>query len=91
MAQNDKDGRVTRSVEGECKTDNRFHPIQGGSGGSIKCKWDGQTLLVDEHWNNDHNQRTIRTTLMADGKLVQDVHEVDPSGSKDAHLIWKRQ
>jgi hypothetical protein len=91
MAHNDKDGRVIRAVEGECKTDNRFHPVQGADGGSIKCKWDGSTLLSDQHWNNDQNQRSVRSTLTADGKLIQDIHESDASGTKDAHLVWTRQ
>ena len=32
MAQVDKDGRVIRNVEGECRTDGRFHPVEGGNG-----------------------------------------------------------
>ena len=91
MAQSDRDGRTIREVEGECKTDGRFHPVEGAAGGSIKCKWEGPTLETDQHWNNDHNERSMRTTLTADGKLVQDVHESDPSGVKDAHLVWTRQ
>jgi hypothetical protein len=91
MAQSDRDGRTIREVEGECKTDGRFHPVEGAAGGSIKCKWEGPTLETDQHWNNDHNERSMRTTLTADGKLVQDVHESDPSGVKDAQLVWTRQ
>ena len=91
MAQNDKDGRLIRAIEGECKTDNRFHPVQGDVGGSIKCKWEGSTLTTDQHWNNDQNERSMRTTLTADGKLIQDVHEKDAAGVKDAHLVWTRQ
>ena len=91
MAQNDKNGRVVREIEGECKTDNRFHPVAGGSGGSIKCKWDGSTLNTDQHWNDNKNERSMRTTITADGKLIQDIHEVNSSGTKDAHLIWNRQ
>jgi len=91
MAQSDRDGRTIREVEGECKTDGRFHPVEGAAGGSIKCKWEGPTLETDQHWNNDHNERSMRTTLTADGTLVQDVHESDPSGVKDAHLVWTRQ
>ena len=91
MAQSDRDGRTIREVEGECKTDGRFHPVEGAAGGSIKCKWEGPTLETDQHWNNDHNERSMRTTLTADGKLVQDVHESDPNGVKDAHLVWMRQ
>ena len=90
MAQNDKNGRVIREVEGECKTDGRFHPVEGADGGSIKCKWEGSTLTTDQHWNNDRNERSMRTTLMPDGKLVQDVHESGPGGAKDAHLVWTR-
>lgn len=91
MAQNDKDGRVVRSFEGECKTDGRFHPVQGGDGGSIECKWDGSALTTQQHWNDNHNQRSVRTTLSPDGSLVQEIHEADATGSKDAHLVWKRQ
>jgi hypothetical protein len=91
MAQNDKDGRVIREVEGECKADNRFHPVVGGAGGSIKCKWEGPTLTTDQHWNDDRDQRSMRTTLTAGGKLIQDIHETDPAGVKDAHLVWIRQ
>ncbi len=91
MAQNDKSGQVIRSVEGECKTDKRFHPVVGGVGGSISCRWEGGTLVTDQHWNDDHNARSMKTMLTADGKLVQDVHEVDPGGAHDAHLVWMRQ
>lgn len=91
MAQNDKDGRIVREIEGECKTDDRYHPVTGGSGGSIKCKWEGSTLTTNQHWNNGHNERSMKTTVTADGKLIQDIHEVDPSGTKDAHLIWNRE
>ena len=91
MAQNDKDGHLIREVEGECKTDSRFHPVVGGQGGSIMCRWQGQTLTTDQHWNNDHNERSIRTSVTADGKLIQDIHERDATGIKDAHLVWNRQ
>ena len=91
MAQNDKDGRVVRSFEGECRTDGRFHPVQGGDGGSIECKWDGTTLETQQHWNDNHNQRSVRTMFTAGGNLVQELHEVSAEGSKDAHLVWKRQ
>jgi hypothetical protein len=33
----------------------------------------------------------MRTTLLPDGKLAQDVHESGPGGAKDAHLVWIRQ
>ena len=91
MAQNDKDGRLIRTIEGECKTDNKFHPVVGGVGGSIKCKWEGASLTTNQHWNDDHNERSMRTTLTADGKLIQDVHESGPEGTKDAHLVWSRE
>jgi hypothetical protein len=91
MAQNDKDGRVIRAIEGECKTDKRFHPVEGGDGGSISCYWEGSTLVASQHWNNDHNERSMKTSLAADGKLVQEVHETDPNGAHDAHLVWTRQ
>src|ERR1700731_3320994 len=47
MAQSDKNGRVIRTIEGECRTDRRFHPVVGGNGGSISCKWDGSTLVTN--------------------------------------------
>ena len=90
MAQNDKSGRAVREIEGECKTDDRFHPVAGGSAGSIKCKWEGSTLITDQHWNNDKNERSMRTTITVDGKLIQDIHEVDAAGTRDAHLVWAR-
>jgi hypothetical protein len=91
MAQNDKDGRLIRAIEGECKTDKRFHPVTGGDGGSISCHWEGGALVTSQHWNEDHNERSMKTMLSADGKLVQDVHETDANGSRDAHLVWSRQ
>ena len=91
MAQNDKDGRVIRAIEGECKTDDRFHPVQGGDGGSIACKWEGSTLITRQHWNSDHNERSVKTSMAADGKLVQDIHESDEKGARDAHLVWSRR
>ncbi len=91
MAQNDKEGHVTRSFEGECKTDGRFHPVQGGDGGSIECKWDGTALTTQQHWNNDHNERSVRTALAPDGRLIQEIHETDNGSAKDMHLVWKRQ
>ena len=91
MAQNDKDGRVIREFEGECKADGRFHPIAGGEGGSIACKWEGQTLITRQHWDNDRNERSIRTMLGPDGKLVQDIHETTASGNHDSHLVWTRE
>lgn len=91
MAQNDKEGRVIRDIEGECKTDHRFHPVEGGDGGSISCKWEGGTLITEQHWNDDHNQRSVRTVMGPDGKLLQDIHETDANGTRDAHLVWMRQ
>ncbi len=91
MAQNDKDGHVVRSFEGECKTDGRFHPVQGGENGSIKCKWDGSTLETNEHWNNDRNERSMRTMFAPDGTLIQEIHETGDGTAKDGHLVWKRQ
>lgn len=90
MAQNDKNGREVRSFEGECKTDGRFHPVQGGNGGSISCKWDGTTLVTREHWNNDQNEREVRTTMGADGKLVQDISGKG-ADARNVHLVWSRQ
>jgi hypothetical protein len=91
MAQNDKDGRRIRNFEGECRTDGRFHPIEGGTGGSISCKWDGSALVTQQHWDNDRNRRQIRTTLMPDGKLTQDIQETGSGGSKNMHLVWERR
>ncbi|MEP6716695.1 MAG: hypothetical protein ABJC09_14080 [Terriglobia bacterium] len=91
MAQNDKDGRLVRSFEGECKTDGRFHPVQGGDGGSIACKWDGSSFTTQQHWNDNHNERSVQTSLDPDGHLIQEIHETAPEGSKDSHLVWKRQ
>jgi len=90
MAQTDKNGREIRSFEGECKTDGRFHPVQGGNGGSISCKWDGSTLITQEHWNNNASEREVRTTSSPDGKLIQDVHATGPE-AKDVHLVWTRR
>ena len=91
MAQIDKEGRTIRNIEGECKTDGRFHPVQGGDAGSISCKWDGGTLVTQQHWNNGQDERTVRTMVGSDGKLVQDIHEAGPGGAKDAHSVWARQ
>ena len=91
MAQNDKDGRMVRSFEGECQTDGRYHPVQGGQGGSISCKWDGTVLVTEEHGTNDQTERLIRTSMNPGGALVQDVHEAGPKGVKDLHLVWTRQ
>lgn len=90
MAQNDKNGREVRSFEAECRTDGRFHPVQGGKGGSISCKWDGKTLVTREHWNNDQDQREVRTTIAGDGKLVQEIHATGATPN-DARLVWTRQ
>lgn len=93
MAQNDKEGRAVRSFEGECKTDGRFHPVQGGNNGSISCKWDGTTLMTNEHWSTGTvlNERSVRTTMTADGKLVQEIETRGPEGPKSAHVVWKKQ
>ena len=68
-----------------------FHPVIGGPGGSISCKWDGSALITDQHWNNDADERSVRTMLDADGKLVQDIHESGAGGAHRAHLVWLRQ
>lgn len=91
VEQNDQEGHIIRNTQGECKTDGRFHPVEGAQAGSIKCKWDGSAMTADEHWNDGRNTRSVRTTLLADGMLVQDIHETGPDGMKDAHLVWKRQ
>jgi hypothetical protein len=86
-----KHGRVIRNVEGECRTDGRFHPVDGGNGGSISCKWDGTALVTEQHWGNDAQRRTVRTTLSPNGRLIQDIHREGPDGSKDSHVVWTRQ
>lgn len=91
MAQTDKNGLAVQTMEGECRTDGRFHPVQGAQGGSISCKWDGSTLLTVEHWGtNDVNQRTIRTMLQPDGRLIQEITASGGAGGS-AHLVWRRK
>ena len=92
VGQTDKNGRQVTTLEGECRMDGRFHPVQGGEGGSISCKWDGSTLVARQHWGaNDENERTIRTMLLSDGTLVQDIAASGPAAGGSAHLVFKRQ
>ncbi len=91
MAQTDKNGHTVQTMEGECRTDGRFHPVEGAQSGSVSCKWDGSTLVTVEHWGaNDANERTIRTMLQPDGTLVQEV-TAGPNAGGSAHLVWKRK
>ena len=89
-AELDKDSGAERTIESECKIDNRFHPVSGGDGGSIRCKWEGEALLSEKHWNNAQNRRISRTKITSGGDLVQDIHTVGPEGETDTHLVWKR-
>lgn len=92
VAETDKNGRQVKTFEGECRTDGRFHPVEGAQGGSISCKWDGSTLVTREHWGeNDQNERIVRTTLQPDGMLVQDIRVAGPGASGNAHLVWRKQ
>jgi len=91
MGKTDKNGRKVETLEGECRTDGRFHPVDGTQGGSISCKWDGSTLVAEEHWDNAQNQRTIRTMLEPDGTLVQEITATGPSAGGNAHLVWRKQ
>jgi hypothetical protein len=91
MAETDKNGRQVKTFEGECRTDGRFHPVEGGQGGSISCKWDGSSLVTQEHWGvNDQNARTTRTMLQPDGTLVQEITAVGPGAGGSAHLVWRK-
>ena len=91
MGKTDKNGRQVQTLEGECRTDGRFHPVQGGQGGSISCKWDGSILVTKEHWDNAQNERTIRTMLKPDGTLVQEITASGPAAGGSAHLVWRKQ
>jgi hypothetical protein len=91
MGKTDKNGRQVQTLEGECRTDGRFHPVEGGQGGSISCKWDGSTLVTEEHWDNAQNARTIRTMLQPDGTLVQEIAATGTGAGGNAHLVWRKQ
>lgn len=91
IGKTDKNGRQVQTLEDECRTDGRFHPVQGGQGGSVSCKWDGSTLVTKEHWDNAQNERTIRTMLQPDGTLVQEISATGPAAGGSAHLVWRKK
>jgi hypothetical protein len=81
----------TRTVETECRTDGNFHPVDGPISGSVRCKWDGNTLISEKELSDGHSKLEIRLTVSPDGSTAtEQLHVTDTTGAGDSTLVWKR-
>ncbi len=80
-----------RTVETECRTDGRFHPVQGPVGGSVRCKWEGATLISEKELSDGHSKLEMRLTVSPDrATATEQLHITNTSGAGDNTLVWKR-
>ncbi len=85
-------GNDEKVVESDCRSDGKYHPVLGTEGGSIKCKWEGNTLVTDRQWGDGQNHEHMMLTLSPDGTTItEQVHSELPSGASDNTLVLKRQ
>ena len=91
IAQTSKNPHDERTVENECKTDGNFHPVQGPVGGSIRCKWDGSTLITEKKWDDGNQELDMRLIVAPDGhSATEELHMRNTNGAGDSTLVWKR-
>lgn len=80
-----------RTVDNECKTDGNFHPVQGPVGGSVRCKWEGGTLVSEKKWDDGSKELEMRLTVSPDGNsATEQLHMKNTTGAGDSTLVWKR-
>jgi glucose/arabinose dehydrogenase len=91
MVQADRDGLTAHNVQGECRLDGVRRGVPEADDEWITCRWDANRLVILQTWNGSRRTRTIRTTLGADGRIVQDVKTTGPGGPKSAHLVWRKK
>lgn len=80
-----------RTVETECRTDGNFHPVDGPVSGSVRCKWEGKTLISEKELPDGHSKLEMRLTISPDGSTATEtLHTTDSNGAGDSVLVWKR-
>ncbi len=80
-----------RTVETECRTDGNFHPVDGPVGGSVRCKWQGDTLVSEKELPDGHRKLEMRLTVSPDrATATEQLHVTGTSGASDTTLVWKR-
>jgi hypothetical protein len=80
-----------RTVDTECRTDGNFHPVDGPVSGSVRCKWEGNTLISEKELPDGHSKLEIRLTISPDGgTATEQLHVTDSNGVGDSVLVWKR-
>jgi hypothetical protein len=80
-----------RTVETECRTDGNFHPVDGPVSGSVRCKWEGNTLISEKELPDGHSKLEMRLTISPDGSTAtEQLHVTDTNGAGDSVLVWKR-
>ena len=87
-----KTGNDEKVVESDCRSDGKYHPVIGAEGGSILCKFQGDTLVTDRQWGEGQNHEHILMTLSPDGEtLTEQIHTEKSSVTDDSTLVLKRQ
>ncbi len=91
MAQTDKDGHGAHNFQGDCQTDAKTHAVPDADDETILCRWEGDVLITEQIWNSGRQRRSARTSLNANGNLIQEIRTTGPDGAKTGHLVWTKQ
>ena len=74
-----------KSREYEWRTDDRFHPVDGPSSGSVIARWDGDMLAGDRR--GEKGTESIRMMLRDPSTLTQSIAR----NGQQITLIWRRR
>ncbi len=90
IAQTSKTPSDERMLETECKTDGRFHPVSGPVAGSVRCKWEGKTLIGEKELPDGSSKLIMRFTPGPDGRTATEQLHITGTGAGDSTIVWKR-
>ena len=90
ISQTSKTPNDERVIDTECKTDGRFHPVDGPVGGSVRCKFDGQTLVGEKELTDGSSKVTMRFTIDPGGSTAVEQLHITGTAAGDSTLVWKR-
>lgn len=90
ISQTSKSPSDERMLDTECKTDGRFHPVTGPVSGSIRCKWEGRTLIGEKELPGGSSKLIMRFTVSPGGNSATEQLHITGTGAGDSMIPWKR-
>ncbi len=78
------------TVETECRTDGNYHPVDGPVSGSVRCKWQGDTLVSEKELPDGHSKLEMRLTVSPDRSSATEQLHISGGSAADRTLVWKR-